>query len=314
MNGTNLQATIQTNRTSPKTQAKDDANSFLKGVFGSKDDFKLPVLKSITPEIAQKLLERNTHNRTLRKGHVEWLAKQMELGYWLFTGDCIRFSENGVLCDKQHTLRAIIESGTTQKFIVICGLDNRVIDVLDTGIARTAGDVLKMNGIPNANNMAAICKKVLLFKAGRRTNIIGDGGTRDVLANDREGVIVNMRILDEVSRNSAYGESALAAAKYYDMFRAITLSQYGAFHFLFSEKSPDDAWEFLSKFASGIGLDGESPVYLLRKRMEQQSLSNIRYNSSLVVYWFISCWNKYRRGEKLKILQTPPTVVVPDII
>lgn len=312
MNTANLQATTETKRNGTLGSANDAANEFLRAIFKCQDDFTKPIIKTVTPEIAKQILDRNTQNRALRERHVRWLAKQMELGYWLFTGDCIRFSKGGFLADKQHTLSAIIKSGTSQKFIIICGLDNRIIDVLDTGISRTAGDVLKMNGYKNWNNVAAVCKRVILFKANRKNMVIQEGGTKDVLSADE--LIINMRILEEVSKNDMYEQAVVVAHRYYDMFKAVTMSQYGTFHFLFSEKSPDDAWEFLSKFASGAGLSIDSPVYLLRKRIEQEAISKIKYDPALKVYWFITAWNKFRKGETMKILQTPQIIVIPDII
>jgi len=313
MNTANLQVTTETKRNGTLGSANDAANEFLKSVFKCQDDFRKPVLKDVTPGIARLLLERNTKNRGLRRKHIMWLAKQMELGYWLFTGDCIRFSVDGFLCDKQHTLAAIVESNTTQKFIILCGLDNRIIDVLDTGVSRTAGDVLKMNGVSNWNTVAAICKKVLLFKVNRKAQISSRSSqTKESFSNDE--LIINMKILEEVTGNDAYSQAAAQSVKYYEMFRAITTSQYGAYHFLFSEKSPDDAWEFLSKFSSGAGLESDSPIYLLRKRIEQEALSKIRYEAGLKTFWFITAWNKFRRGEKLKVLQTPQSIVIPEII
>jgi hypothetical protein len=166
--------------------------------------------------------------------------------------------------------------------------------------------------VANANRVAAICKSVLLFKANRKGNTLGTGGTKEVLTDT--SVIANARISREVETNPMYSIAAAQAGRYYSEFRGLTSSQYGTFYFLFSEKSADDADEFLSKLAYGVGLSDTSPIYLLRKRLEQGKMNNIKYTKQVQLYWIITSWNKFRKGESAKILQTPPTIVIPEII
>lgn len=301
--------------TKSATKGSDLSNHYLREIFGTKEDFSTGVIKDITPDIARKLLERNINNRLLRKNHVDWLSKQMTLGHWQFTGDAIKINSDGVLIDKQHTLSAIVQSGTTQRFLVIGGLSDTAIEVLDTGLGRTAGDVLKMNGIPNANNLSAICRKVLAFRARAVSAAFGGvGGVKTKISEEHKDVISNHRIFEEVATNSAYSDACANASKFYDSSRILTVSQYGMLYFLFAEKSPDSAWEFLSKFANGVGLSADSPIYLLRQRLEKERDTRVRYSDFLKMYWFFTCWNKFRRGETIKVLQTPATIEIPELL
>lgn len=287
MSDANLQANDFPNKRLSKIPAISDGNTFLQNVFETSEDFAQPIIKTITPEIARKLLERNSKNRPIRRLFVKWLANQMTTGRWRFTADSVKFSVDGLLCDKQHTLSAIIEAGTPQPLIIICGLEDQVFDVLDTGMSRTASDVLSVKGIPNANRVAAVCKSVLLFKANRKGHVLGTGGSKEVLSDD--SIISNARILQEVTANPLYLIAAREGGKYYGEFRGLSHSQYGTFYFLFSEKDQSDAEEFLTKLAYGVGLSETSPIYLLRKRLEQAKMGNIKYTSHVQLYWIIMC-------------------------
>lgn len=294
----------------------DNSGPILRQIFGINHDFRNPIICDITPDVARRLLDYNTNNRGIRRKHVDWLSKQMELGYWIFTGDSIKFSLNGILCDKQHTLHAIIQSNTTQKYVIIGGLDNRVIDVLDTGIARSAGDVLKLNGITNANNLAAICRRVLAFKKGHKSFAGGAkvNSGKDATKKDYADVIANIRILEEVTKDGRYEDALHIAEKCYGYSRIFNMSQYGALYFLLAEKNADDAWEFISKLATSVGLEDGSPILLLRQRLEQERDGRMTFSDQLKTYYIFTCWNKFRKGEKMKILQTPASIEIPELI
>jgi hypothetical protein len=73
--------------------------------------------QDITPEIAEHFLAMN-RNRRLRNDHVKKLANDMRNGYWSECIDPIYFLTDGSLVEGQHRLRAVIASGTTQRFYV----------------------------------------------------------------------------------------------------------------------------------------------------------------------------------------------------
>ena len=310
---TNIQAVAQPRGNGSKQP--DLGGDFLRSMFGTNEDFREPKIKTITPEIASQMLTKNTKNRSIRKGHTFWLSKQMTLGLWRFSGNTILFDSEGHLCDGQHTLNAIIDSGCVFQFVVMSGVEPEVISILDTGIARSASCVLQMNGITSAIAKASICRRVLTFKAGQiARSIRADGGVPKRAFHSKDDIITNAIILEEVSINPAYGEASDAARIYYDHFRGLTTSQYGLLHFLFTEKDADDAYEFLSKVSSGIGLNADSPMYHFRRKMEQQMSQNVKFSPNLLLYWAFYCWNKFRKGDPLKMLKTPQDTTLPDLV
>jgi hypothetical protein len=66
----------------------------------------------ITPELAEKFLEKNSNNyRKLSEKVVKAYQIDMETGNWKFNGDSIKFNKSGQLVDGQHRLTAISRSG-----------------------------------------------------------------------------------------------------------------------------------------------------------------------------------------------------------
>jgi hypothetical protein len=122
----------------------------------------------VTPEIATKWLEGNTHNRTLRQSVVERYARDMKAGKWQLTPECIAFDFNKTLVDGQHRLWAVIESETATRFMVAYDVRPEVRAVINAGLVRTDTDHLKFGYGLNVTPMhSAVAKRVLQSPIGR---------------------------------------------------------------------------------------------------------------------------------------------------
>lgn len=115
----------------------------------------------ITPQMAEKLLERNTRNRKLTESLVHQYARAMTEGGWREAGDAVRIDKNGDLLDGQHRLWACIFSDVGFWANVVTGLEPESQEVMDSGRSRTAGDVGSMRGYKYANTRASLAKTVL---------------------------------------------------------------------------------------------------------------------------------------------------------
>jgi hypothetical protein len=97
----------------------------------------------VTPDMAYKWLEGNTHNRTLRHSVVETYARDMAVHEWRLTPECIAFDVNKVLVDGQHRLWSVIESKTPTRFMVAYDVDPNVRAVIGSPVKRTDVDHLQ---------------------------------------------------------------------------------------------------------------------------------------------------------------------------
>lgn len=98
----------------------------------------------IGPEEARALLSANTDNRPLRNGRVNFYARTMKNGAWMFTHQGIAFSEDGLGIDLQHRLHAVILSGVTVRMMVTEGISREAFEAIDQHERRSMADSLKM--------------------------------------------------------------------------------------------------------------------------------------------------------------------------
>ena len=123
-------------------------------------------IETITPEQAEKMLEKNAKNRTLKPKYVAKIVRDLTAGSWQFNGDCIRFDAEGWLIDGQHRLWACVKSGVSIRTIVVRGLPNSVRRTIDSGAKRTVGQRFQMDDVANANSTAA-CINIMFQIANR---------------------------------------------------------------------------------------------------------------------------------------------------
>ena len=105
-----------------------------------------PIWETITPKKAEIYLDRNTCNRPLRGQKVDKLTHDMRNGTWTICPCPITFYDNGDVADGQHRLWAIIDSNTSQKFLVLHGLPRPAGLNLDTQERRNVIDNARISG------------------------------------------------------------------------------------------------------------------------------------------------------------------------
>ena len=104
------------------------------------------VVMDLTPSMAARWLEGNTHNRSISQGHVERLAREMKAGRWRLTHQGIAFSVGGRLLDGQHRLWAVVMSDVTVPVRVFFNEPADVVEDIDGGLARSAADRMMLSG------------------------------------------------------------------------------------------------------------------------------------------------------------------------
>lgn len=242
-------------------------------------------LRTITPEWAQHVLsERNVGNRTMNRQHVDSLAKEMQCGRWKVNGDTICVNDDRLI-DGQHRLAAVVASGVSIESLVIYGLSSDVFDTKDVGKRRSAGDTLGVRGEKNAYRMAATLVLIDKYMTGRADKTVSYTNTEiEEMLEKYPGV--------RSSLQTSFGSRGLISPSVLD-----------ACHYLFSQKDPRLANEFVVKVLRGTGLEEGSPWYVLRERLMKNSLSKAKISKSYLMAICIKAWNYARAGKKLRCLR-----------
>jgi len=123
----------------------------------------------ITPEIAKFLLTLNRPgetNRRINDSYVRMAMDRMKNSEWENTGEPIIISDEAILNDGQHRLKAILELGMTVLMDLRFGIRRKAFANTNSGRRRSGADALTIADIPNANNIAAMARMALCYERG----------------------------------------------------------------------------------------------------------------------------------------------------
>jgi hypothetical protein len=260
-------------------------------------------VKLITPEIAEILLKKNTMNRVLREKLIEEYARIMRVGLWKEeTGEAIKIAYDGSILDGQHRLLALIRASISLNFLLITDLEKEVFTVLDTGKARSAGDIFHIAGVVQSKNHAASIVRYLRLKSGIKSVFPLDGGGRDLM-NDKVSKAELYSIY--IHRKTFWDASILMSDKWYTQFqRVLKLSEINSLYAFFYDINQDDAFKFMDLLCSGVNLDQNNPIKLLREKLIF-SKTNLKFSFAPVQKLAIiyKTWNYFRNNQSITVLR-----------
>lgn len=248
---------------------------------------EINVLK-IDPEKAAEFLARNRKNRALRWRHVRSLASDMSTGNWKLNGETIKFAADGTLLDGQHRLAAVVESGVAVEMLVVTGLSGLDQETMDTGAKRTLSDVLALRGEENSSHLAAAIVMRWRRQHGQIFNNISPTNAQAVA-------------MLETHPELRYSISAVRPA-----VRALRIpwGLCAALHYDMTLINPEDAADFWTKLATGLGVHEKHPVYILRRRLEENAAMTGRKLDRIMIHaYLIKTWNAYREGRDVSIIR-----------
>lgn len=235
----------------------------------------------ITPEIAEKMLGKNTNNyRRLNSSTVAKYAKDMFLGYWQVNGETIVFSKDGTLLNGQNRLAAIIKSNTTQKMLVVTGVS---ADIYDSGKVRSWQEYT--HTCPTIGG-AIVC--VLSMLGSIKANQFSTSEKYEYYEKFKDEFDRAYLFAIKGSRSAILKKSGCVAA----IYCALKLK-------LMPEKSIEDFCEIVN---SGFPIDGyacESPLVLRKFLMETKlGCGHVFIRDMFEITW--QAMNAFRRGLKSK--------------
>lgn len=144
-------------------------------------------IEVITPEKAREYLATSIGNRLIKKDILTKLKAALTEGTFAVNGETIVFDSNGSLMDGHHRMEAIATSGIPAICLVVRGISRDVWTTMDSGTARSLGDVFRIEGIPNYNSVSTVVagtnamslRKIGINTLGSSNKIDRDGLNRD---------------------------------------------------------------------------------------------------------------------------------------
>jgi len=133
---------------------------------------------TVTPELAAEYLERNyRNNRTVNRVRVEAYAADMKADKWTFTGEALKFAEDGTLIDGQHRLSAIVAADIPVDMLIIEGVEAGAVTNMDTNMPRSLRNVLEFLSYENPTSLARTLSSAAVYEAYMEDKISMDSDT-----------------------------------------------------------------------------------------------------------------------------------------
>jgi hypothetical protein len=252
----------------------------------------VPAWVVITPDLANRWLERNDDNRAIARADVERYKRDMLGGRWHLDGSPIRLGPDGALLDGQHRLTAVAESGVSIPMLIIRGVDPAARAAMDTGRKRTASDALVMAGHTHAALLSATARLHLEAVADR----VGvTGPTRLEVSHDEI-----IAALDAEPDLVTAVEFVHPFARRTDCPPTVVAYTY----FVLRRIDPKGAAEFWLGVAEKVGLRDGDPVLALSNRLAESRRRREYLDRRMLLSMIYRAWNARRSGHTMRVVRT----------
>lgn len=105
-----------------------------------------------------------SEQRLLNKSNLQKLCDSLSMGFWNEkNGETIKFDTSGSMIDGQHRLYMIERTQKTITCPVWYGCEKDSITTIDTGKARSLGDILKIHGFTQSNQAASVVNNIMSY-------------------------------------------------------------------------------------------------------------------------------------------------------
>jgi hypothetical protein len=235
---------------------------------------------TVTPLMAKVWLKTSPRNRHMYPALVAKYKRAMAGSRWLLSGEPVIFNAKGQLIDAHHRLQACVESEIPFNTLVVYGVDPEAFRVLNTGRARTAGDMLSIEGYAYAHILAAM--------AHFYYEIYGAEDGKDRPDHTEVERLIHGRPTMATS----------AATKHRFSWRPLQNATFSLLHHLCGEVSVEDRDKFFEQLDLGTGLEKGDPIWALRRLLEMTATARSRANRKIILAVAIKAWNAWRRENK----------------
>lgn len=252
----------------------------------------------IKPKTAEKYLELNRINRTVKDPRVEVYADMMRRGLWNFGHDDapvgnIVFNGDGTLLDGGHRLAAVVKAGVGQWFMVERGMPTENALLHDRGAPKSYPDLIRTYCLSQKQEVPAflfeLCAALNLFIRHKLTP-----GQQRGANSPWKSPIVQLEYFKK------YGKRLQVFVERASNIRALMpVSAAAVVWMLAAEKDAEMADEFFEKLKTGEGIASGEPVGVLRNRLiADRALSGVQLRTDDLIERVIRTWNATRAGKR----------------
>jgi len=254
----------------------------------------------VTPEMALEFLAANIdRNRNVKKSRISGYVRDIQSDNWVLTGEALKFDVRGRLIDGQNRCHAIVSAGRGAWVLVVRGISEEALVVLDSGSARNTGDMLIITGLAeraDAKDVGAIARLHVAWKAGDVKHAASHiGGSAQLTKTEMAEAVMSIPDIEFAARHARL------------MYRYLRLpvSALGVAFLEFSALDVDDTVEFFNRIRDGIQNGPGDPFLTLSRRVSNDlhGGASRRILPGQALFYLFRTWNAFRSGETLIKLQ-----------
>lgn len=253
-----------------------------------------------TPTMAAQWLTLNIdRNRNVKKSRIGGYVRDIQSGNWVLTGEAIKFDTDGRLIDGQNRCHAIVAAGRGAWVLVVRGISQEALVVLDSGSTRNTGDMLIITGLSeraDAKDVGAIARLYVAWKHGDVKHAASTiGGSAQMTKTELAEAVMSIPNIEFAAR--------FARALY--RYIRLPVSALGVAFLELSEMDVDETAEFFNRIRDGIQTGPGDPFLTLSRRVasDLQAGASRRILPGQALFYLFRTWNAYRGGETLLKLQ-----------
>jgi len=238
-------------------------------------------------------------NRNVKKSRISGYVRDIQSDNWVLTGEALKFDVRGRLIDGQNRCHAIVSAGRGAWVLVVRGISEEALVVLDSGSARNTGDMLIITGLAeraDAKDVGAIARLHVAWKAGDVKHAASHiGGSAQLTKTEMAEAVMSIPDIEFAARHARL------------MYRYLRLpvSALGVAFLEFSALDVDDTVEFFNRIRDGIQNGPGDPFLTLSRRVSNDlhGGASRRILPGQALFYLFRTWNAFRSGETLIKLQ-----------
>jgi hypothetical protein len=208
------------------------------------------IAAQLSPEIARRMLERNTRNRKLSEKVILKYLTEIKAGEWRLTPASIGFDDYGTLVDGQHRLHAISRCDRSVPVLITLGLPFAGQEKIDRQRRRSLYDALYLAG------HAVMRQEVEIATCLARRAVRSDSGVIPsdyIVKRTLDAHIVHIRAVIAIMKGANKAVRGLSQASFL------------AAGTLYHKINPEKCAEFLDGVRTGTMLSEDHPAMRLRR-------------------------------------------------
>ncbi len=257
----------------------------------------------ITPEMAREMIDANHLNqRGIKAQNLSKIENNFRKEAFVLNGESLIRSASKVIMDGQHRLHGCINTQTGFWTVFVDNVPDEYFATIDSGRSRSFADVLKIRGEDDARSLAPAAQRLGEYMKSSRS--VGNG--MPLSNNELNDVIEQCPTLSDSVR---FCKRSLCGL--------VSTASVAWLHWVARDGGCGDRMEeFMESLGSGAMLADTSPVYWLRKRLEQNRICKAKLPNRELIALVVKAWNAYAAGTSMKSLRwsTGEDFPVPIIV